>query len=96
MGQTATSQYAIHLYKDYAGTTNRCTIEWEGRTNCPPSLSTVYLQIYNFNTAQWETIDSDNTTLFNTDFVLTADLTDLTDYKDPNSFIVCRVYQLDI
>jgi len=59
-------------------------------------LSTVFLQIYNRDTTTWETIDSDNSTAADTDFILTADMADLTDYKDNNNVIVCRVYQLDV
>ena len=92
MGQTATDEYTIHQFKDYVGT-NACTVEWEGQTNCPPVLSTVYLQIYNHNTTTWETLDSDNTSDEDTDFILTDDIADLTNYKDDNSVITCRVYQ---
>lgn len=96
VGQTATSQYAIHQFKDYASTSNGCTVEWEGQTNLDPSLSTVYLQIYNRNSSEWETIDSDNTSAVDTDFILTASVADLTNYKDGNTVISCRVWQLDI
>jgi hypothetical protein len=96
VGQTATSQYAIHQFKDYAGGANICDIEWEGQTNCLSSLSTVYLQVYNRNSSTWETIDSDNSSNKDTDFILTANIPDLTNYKDANSVIVCRVYQLDL
>ena len=94
--QTATSQYAIHQFKDYAGANTSCNLEWEGQTNCSPSLSTVFLQIYNRNTSSWETVDSDNTSPANTDFSLTANVADLTNYKDASNVISCRVYQLDV
>jgi len=58
-----------------------------------PSSSTVYLQIYNINTNTWETIDSDNTTGTNTDFILTAEKEDLNNYKDVGGIMTCRVYQ---
>jgi len=94
--QTATSQYAIHQFKDYAGANTSCNLEWEGQTNCSPSLSTVFLQIYNRVSESWETVDSDNTSPANTDFSLTANVADLTNYKDASNVISCRVYQLDV
>ena len=94
VGQTATSQYAIHQFKDYA-TTNSCVLEWVGKTNCPPSVSKVYLQIFNRNTPAWETVDTDDTSPEDTNFTLTASIADLADYKDINNVIVCRVWQLD-
>jgi len=96
VGQTATSEYSIHQYKDCGGTATNCFIEWEGQTNCAPSLSTVYLQIFNRNTPVWQTIDSDNSSPEDTDFSLSASISDLTNYKDANGVIVCRVYQRDI
>jgi hypothetical protein len=96
VGQTATGEYAIHQFKDAAGEFNGATIEWEGQTNCAPSFSTVYLQIYNRNSSSWETVDSDNSSSADTDFTLTADIASLTNYKDGNAMISCRVYQLGV
>lgn len=44
----------------------------------------------------WENIDSDNTTGTDTDFVLTGSVPVLTNYKDAQNIISCRVYQLSI
>jgi hypothetical protein len=96
VAQTATSEYAIHQFKDYVGTSANCNLEWEGQTNFAPSLSTVYLQIFNRDTPAWQTVDTDNTSAANTDFILTANIPDLTNYKDTSNVIVCRVYQLDL
>jgi hypothetical protein len=38
-------------------------------------------------------VDSDSATAADTDFILTADMTDLTDYKNASGVISCRVYQ---
>ncbi len=94
--QTATGEYAIHEFKEYAGTQNSCSIEWYGRTNCDASLSTIYLQIYNYVTPGWETIDSDNTTPADTNFSLIATNSDLTDYKNESGVVTFRVYQLAV
>jgi len=96
VGQIATSEYAIHQYKDFASLASKCTIEWYGRTNCDTSLSATYLQIYNRDTTEWETIDSDNSTAEDTNFTLTAEILDLTNYKDVSNVSSCRVWQLDI
>jgi len=93
VGQTATTEYAIHQFKDYA-TGSNITLEWEGQSNLAPSTATVYLQIYNRITSTWTEVDKDELTGADTDFVLTADIPDITNYKDGNSIISCRVYQL--
>jgi len=92
VSQTATSQFALHQFKDYVADNSR-TLEWEGQTNLVPTASTVYLQIYNRNTPAWETVDSDNTTAEDTDFILTANVNDLTNHKDGSGVVSCRVYQ---
>jgi hypothetical protein len=91
--QTATQQYMIHQYKNFVGANTTCQLEWEGQTTLAPSSSTVYLQIYNRDTTTWDTVDSDNTSNADTDFVLLADVVDLTNYKDARNVISCRVYQ---
>lgn len=93
VAQTAIGEFAIHQFKDFVGTNTSCTLEWEGQTDLAPSTSTVYLQIYNQNTTTWESVDSDNATAINTDFILTANIADLTNYKDGSDLISCRVYQ---
>lgn len=95
VAQTATGEYAIHQFKDYVGAQSSATVEWEGQTNIAPSTSTVYLQIYNYVTPGWETIDSDSTTAVDTDFILTSSVPDLTNYKSGET-ITCRVYQLSV
>jgi hypothetical protein len=93
VAQTADGEFAIFLFKEYSGGGSSCTIEWEGQTNYPPSLSTVYLEIFNRNTSEWEQLDSDNATNEDTDFTLNGSIADLTNYKDGNTIISCRVYQ---
>jgi hypothetical protein len=95
VGQTATSDYAIHQFKDYINSAG-ANFYWKGQTNCAPTLSAVYLQIYNKNTSSWENLAFDNSSTRDVDFILTANKTDLTNYKDINGGISCRVYQLDI
>lgn len=96
VGQSATDEYAIHQYKDFTGAFASCDLEWEGQTNCAPVFSTVYLQIFNRNTPAWETMDSDNVSAADTDFTLSANVADLTDYADVGGVISCRVWQLAV
>jgi hypothetical protein len=96
VGQTATLQYMIHQFKDFVGANTYCSVEWEGQTSLAPNLSTVYLQIYNRTSGLWEDLDTDNASAPDTDFILTANIPDLTDYKDASGIISCRIYQLAI
>jgi hypothetical protein len=93
VSQSATDEFAIHQFKDFVGNTNSADLEWEGQTNCAPSFSTVYLQIYNHNTDTWDAVDSDNSSSADTDFTLSGNIADLTNYKDASNVISCRVYQ---
>jgi hypothetical protein len=93
ISQLAAGEYAIHQFKNFVGSQTSVSLTWEGQTDFSPSSSTVFLQIYNRNTTAWETIDSDNTTGTNTDFTLTAVISDLTNYKDADFVIACRIYQ---
>ena len=51
------------------------------------------MQIYNRDTTAWVTVDTDGVSDADTDFVLTAEIADTTDYKDENNVISCRVGQ---
>lgn len=91
-GGSAT-QYILHQFKDYLGASTKCIFYLECQSNYAPSLSTVYLQIYNRNLEQWETLASNNSAAADTDFILSASVGDLTNYKDGNTIVACRVYQ---
>jgi hypothetical protein len=93
VAQTATDEYALHQFKDYVGAYTSTTLEWEGKSDLAPSDSIVKLQIYDQVGHSWTDVDSDNTTGANTDFVLTGGIADLTNYKDADKIISCRVYQ---
>ena len=93
VGQTGTLQYMIHQFKNFIGETTFCNIEWQGQSTLAPSVTPVYLQIWNYLTNQWETIDSNSTAYVDTDFELSASMGDLTNYKNSSNIITCRVYQ---
>jgi len=92
VAQSATGEFAIHQFKDFSDS-SLIDIEWEGQTNVACTFSTVYLQIYNQNTSEWDTLTSNNTADADTDFSLIATSVDTTDYLGEGNIITCRVYQ---
>jgi hypothetical protein len=98
VGQDTSYNYTIHQFKEYCGNSDICTLTCVCKTNFLPSLSPVYLQIYNRGTSSltqkhWETVATNNTAEVNTSFTLSANIFGLNDYKDENTVISCRVYQ---
>lgn len=94
MAQTATGQYAAFLFKDRYDQQQHITIHWNGQSDRAPSLSTVYLQIFNRNSSTWETLASNNAAAADTDFDLQAVVTqNLDNYFDGDGYIACRIYQ---
>jgi hypothetical protein len=93
VSQNTNANYTIHQFKEYCGSSNICNLTCVCQTNYLPALSPVYLQIYNRNSSLWETIDTNNSANVDTNFTLSADVLNLTNYKDNNTVIVCRVYQ---
>jgi len=54
----------------------------------------VQLQIYNRTSGEWETIDTNNTSLADTNFTLTSFVdSNLSDYFDADYWVSCRIYQ---
>lgn len=92
VSQTATGEYAIHMFKEYYVGSN-AAVTCEVQSDLAPSSSTIILQVYNYNTPGWETLDSDNTSSANTDITLEGTINDTTNYLQ-NNVMACRVYQL--
>jgi len=95
VGQDSTGQYAIKQFKDYVGATTEAAFTWRGRSSLAPSVSEVVLQIYNFTSTTWETLDSNTTASADTDFILADTILDMTNYKS-DGLCCCRVYQLGV
>lgn len=93
VAQTATDEHAIFLFKDKAAGESSMNVTWNGQSDLAPSESTVHLEVYNQNSTDWESLDTDSATAANTDFDLTGSIPDLTNYKDGSDFVACRVYQ---
>lgn len=96
VSQGTFGQFAIHQFKDFASPQNEAALHWEGQSNVAPIQSPIVLQIYNQNSATWETVDVDSTSAADTDIVLSAFVSNLTNYKDGNNVVSCRVYQQGI
>lgn len=84
----------VFLFKYTApSSTSPITVTWNGKTTIAPSSKAVYLQIWNYNTSAWETLDSNNSAGANTDFTLQATKsTSVANYYSGNTAIA-RVYQ---
>lgn len=96
VGQTGAMQYIVHQFKRYLTTETKCLLKWRGKSTLPPSLSPVYLQVFNCQTLLWETVDSNSVVTDEAAFYLEKEIVDVTNYKDDHGVITCRVYQLAI
>lgn len=88
-------EYFQFLFKEkHTNNTDNFRITWKGKSTLAPSISTVYLQIYNRTTSTWTTLASNNTASANTKFTLESTISsNLSDYYDSNYVISARVYQ---
>lgn len=88
-------EYAIFLFKDQnTNSTDKFRPTWIGMADYPPSLATVYLQIFNRSTLTWETVDFNNSAGSREEFTLSAWVdSSLDDYYDGSDIVSCRVYQ---
>lgn len=88
-------EYFQFLFKEkHTNNTDNFKITWKGKSTLAPSVSTVYLQIYNRTTSTWTTLTSNNTASANTKFTLESTISsNLSDYYDSNYIISARVYQ---
>jgi len=87
--------YILHQWKKLNdNNTDQINATIELQVTRSPSAATVYLQIYNYDLAAWENLDSDNSSAANTDFILTGSIsTNIANYYDANNFVTLRVYQ---
>lgn len=87
--------YLIQQFKfTGANNTSNITVNWNGQTTKSPSVSTVYLQIWNYNSSTWETLASNNSASVNVDFNLQGtQSSNLSNYYDVSFVVILRVYQ---
>src|SRR6185295_16206573 len=96
--QSATDQYSIFEFKNKGNAiTDNIVVTWIGQSNIAPTISTIYLQIYNRNSATWETVASNSTAGANSDFSLSVTkTTGLSNYYNGSLWVSFRVYQLAV
>jgi hypothetical protein len=97
VGMNGSNTYLLHQYRIVNETThdNIC-IKVNLQSTLEPSISPVYLQIWNVLTSLWETIASNTTSAADIDFDLEAEVTsNVENYYDTNREIAIRVYQLN-
>jgi hypothetical protein len=88
------SNYLVHLFRKLAAPSTSFTGRWTGQSTLAASTSSVILQVYNYNTPGWETVDTDNTTAANTNITLEATVdTNINNYIDTAGVVSFRVYQ---
>lgn len=91
--QISSDKYAVFLWKDNVSFFP-FTVTFTGKSDRATTLSTVYLQIYNRNSSEWDTLDSDNVTASGVDFTLSAEVTtSLSNYINASGWMSCRTYQ---
>jgi hypothetical protein len=89
-------EFSIFLFKD-ANTNSIANInmQWIGKSTIDASISTIYLQIYNRVSGLWEDVDSDNTTVADTELTLSGSISsNVSNYYSGSFLVSCRIYQL--
>jgi len=90
--------YMVKMFRNRnSDNSSQITINWEGQVSIAPSSSTVYLQIYNFDSNSWETLDSKSSGNADEDFTLSgtksASVSDYYESIGSYYWTLCRVYQ---
>jgi hypothetical protein len=93
--QSGTGVYLIEQFKiRNSNNTDAINVGWNGQVSMATSVSTVYLQIYNRNSAAWETLASNSSAAADTDFTLSATQSaSLSNYYDSAFLVSFRIYQ---
>jgi hypothetical protein len=87
--------YKLHQFK-YQHTNNVDSISLviQAKTDLAPTISTVYFQIFNVSTEEWETLDSNGVSDVSIEFVLAGGKFDnVEDYYDDENWVSVRIYQ---
>jgi hypothetical protein len=89
------SEYMIETFKlDWTNNTDTPSFTYKGRTTLSTLISPILIQIYNVNSAVWETLATINTVLPDTDFTQTVKQSaNVSNYYDTKSVVSFRVYQ---
>jgi hypothetical protein len=96
------NDYAVKLFNDsHSNNTDYLEASWIGKSNVAPHTSTIFLQVYNYNSESWETIDSDSNTATDVETCLGSTLSfeSMSNYYKQDSYdsdtywTAFRVYQ---
>lgn len=89
------SEYIVSNYqRTNTDNTGSPSFTWMGRTTYDTRISPLLIQIYNVNSATWETLATINTRLADTDFSVTVtQSTNVSNYYDSLNQITFRSYQ---
>lgn len=92
------SRFLIQVYENtHQNNTDNIIFTWKGRSTVSTLVSPILIQIYNVNSAAWETLANVNTVPADTDFTTTVSQTaNLSNYYTTNSTVTFRSYQLVI
>lgn len=89
------SEYMIRNYKrKNTNNTDAPTMSWKGRTTESTLVSPMLIQIYNVNSAAWETLTTASNIPADTDFsVKVSQTTNISNYYDSSNIVTFRSYQ---
>lgn len=90
------ASYSVFQFRNqYVNSVDRPHTECYVKSDLAPSISAVYLQVYNITLTTWETLASNNIANADTRFFLEGTIDgNLDDYLDVNLWYSFRVYQL--
>ena len=80
--------------KKWTNNTDKPTFTWKGRTTQSTVTSSLIIQIFNVNSAQWETLMRRTLDAADVDMISTVSPTaNFSNYYDSNNIVTFRVYQ---
>ena len=94
--QTTTNEYSLFVFREkHTNSIDEIAVSWTGKSSLATTTEKVYLEIYNYATATWDTLDINNTVAANIDFTLSGSVTDgQQDYYGTGDWFTCRIRQL--
>jgi len=94
--QTTTNEYSLFVFREQnTNSVDEIAVSWTGKSSLSPTSEKIYLEIYNYVTATWDTLDIDNTTAADTNLTLSGSVTDgQQDYYGTGNWFACRIRQL--
>ena len=90
--------YLVHQFRVVNDTPkDQIKVKINAKSSYAPVASPVYLQVWNVDTASWETLTSNNSAAMDEDFDLKYTITsNVADYYDDDYEVAFRVYQYNV